>query len=52
MALMKVRTLGKLLVLPLLLSLGIWLLFGVLFGIRLHAGPIEHALLDLIAMFR
>ena len=25
--------------------------FGVLFGIRLHDGPLEHALLDLIAMF-
>jgi putative tricarboxylic transport membrane protein len=48
MALMKVRTPGKLVVLPLLLSLGIWLLFGVLFGIRLPAGPIEHALLDLV----
>lgn len=50
-ALMKVRSMGKLVVLPLLLSLGIWLLFGVLFGIRLHAGPLEHALLDLLAMF-
>jgi putative tricarboxylic transport membrane protein len=50
-ALMKVRTLGKLVVLPLLLSLGIWLMFGVLFGIRLPAGPLEHALLDLIEMF-
>jgi hypothetical protein len=50
MVLMKVRTPGKLVVLPLLLSLGIWLLFGVLFGIRLPVGPLEHALLDLIAM--
>jgi putative tricarboxylic transport membrane protein len=50
-ALMKVRTPGKLLLLPLLLSLGIWLLFGVLFGIRLHAGPLEHGLLDLISRF-
>ncbi len=48
-ALMKVRTRGKLFLLPLLLSLGIWLMFGVLFGIRLHAGPIEHALLDVFA---
>jgi putative tricarboxylic transport membrane protein len=52
MALMKVRTPGKLLLLPLLLSLGVWLLFGVLFGIRLHAGPIEHALIDIVEGFR
>jgi hypothetical protein len=50
-ALMKVRTFGKLVVLPVVLSLGIWLMFGVLFGIRLPAGPLEHALLDLIGMF-
>ena len=48
-ALMKVRTPGKLLLLPFLLSLGIWLMFGVLFGIRLHAGPVEHALLDVLS---
>jgi putative tricarboxylic transport membrane protein len=49
MALMKVRTPGKLLLLPLLLSLGVWLMFGVLFGIRLHAGPLEHALRDVLS---
>jgi len=49
LALMRVRTPGKLLLVPLLLSLGAWLMFGALFGIRLHAGPIEHALLDLLS---
>lgn len=42
--LMKVRTPAKLLLVPILISLSAWLLFGVLFGVRLPAGPIEHGL--------
>jgi putative tricarboxylic transport membrane protein len=49
--LMRVRTIGKLVIIPLVLSLGIWLMFGVLFGIRLPSGPLEHVLLGLIAKF-
>jgi putative tricarboxylic transport membrane protein len=48
LALMKVRSPVKLLLVPFLISLSAWLLFGVLFGIRLPAGPLEHALIKVL----
>jgi putative tricarboxylic transport membrane protein len=52
LSLMKVRSPAKLLLVPFLISLSTWLLFGVLFGIRLHAGPIEHALIEILPRVR
>jgi len=48
MAMMQVRSPTKLLLIPLLFSLTAWLLFGVLFGVRLPTGPVEHGLLEII----
>jgi len=48
LALMKVRSPVKLLLVPFLISLSAWLLFGVLFGIRLPAGLLEHTLIKVL----
>lgn len=47
LALMQVRKPAKLLLVAFLFSLIVWLLFGEFFGIRLPAGPVEHALIDI-----
>jgi hypothetical protein len=51
-ATMQVRSLSKLILVPLLFSLGIWLLFGQVFGIHFPAGPIEKALQEMMPRFR
>jgi putative tricarboxylic transport membrane protein len=51
-ALMNVRSLTKLLLVPLLFSLVVWELFGQIFGIHFPGGPIEQALQDLIPGLR
>jgi putative tricarboxylic transport membrane protein len=48
-ALMNVRSLTKLLLVPLLFSLIVWELFGQIFGIHFPGGPIEEALQGIIS---
>jgi hypothetical protein len=48
LAVMQVRAPAKLLLVPLLFSLTTWLLFGVLFGVRLPAGPLELGLIEML----
>jgi len=52
LGLMQVRSMAKLLLVPLLFSLTAWLLFGALFGVRLPAGPIEHGLIEILPRLR
>lgn len=47
-ALMNVRSLTKLLLVPLLFSLIVWEVFGQIFGIHFPGGPIEDALQGMI----
>lgn len=51
-ALMRVRSLAKLLLVPFLFSLTAWLLFGALFGVRLPAGPVEQGLIEILPGLR
>jgi putative tricarboxylic transport membrane protein len=51
-ATMQVRSLPKLIIVPLLFTLITWLLFGEVFGIHFPAGPIEKTLQDIIPRFR
>lgn len=50
-ATMNVRSLKKLILVPLLFTLITWLLFGQVFGIHFPAGPIEKTLQELIPRF-
>lgn len=50
-ATMRVRSLNKLILVPILFSLITWLLFGQVFGIHFPAGPIEKALQEVIPRF-
>jgi hypothetical protein len=51
-ALMNVRSLTKLLLVPLLFSLLVWEIFGQIFGIHFPGGPIEEALQGIIPRLR
>jgi hypothetical protein len=50
-ATMQVRSLTKLILVPILFTLITWLLFGQVFGIHFPAGPIEKALQEIIPRF-
>ena len=50
-ATMGVRSLKKLILVPLLFTLITWLLFGQVFGIHFPAGPIEKTLQEIIPRF-
>jgi hypothetical protein len=51
-ALMNVRSLTKLLLVPLLFSLIVWELFGQIFGIHFPSGPLEEALQHIVSGLR
>jgi hypothetical protein len=51
-ALMRVRVWTKLFLTPFVFTVGIWALFGQVFGVRLPAGPIERFLQDILPFLR